>query len=730
MQKTVPDSLFNLFYRVEELNSNIYKSSAYHETASISDIWEKFITDVFPLLVKLLEESSLLFERYYDEFRIIQENQENQDMKILTRLKNIIELRAHLVFLAFTYNNFLSEGIFDFRSEHATDGKIKVISNLHSMLDLFFDIKLPLELFESISDIAKRALHTLKNEKLIPMIESTLISNPDNIFSLLEGWQEIGDFYNLSLPNQIKLIAEDWWWEDPLALYHLHDQGERYYLKILEVISAYPDFEYKENLKQVKERSIPISKTLAFYNLSRHHLNVAMAALREGNFKTAREFLEQSSNFARVAYENVMSISYFKGKGEILEEITEHLSHVENLVNLSEIALKFQDLFETYDVKKPENTLNLIKELIVDLEGFSTYQSRDYATIILLYNISLSNGQFVLSRRSNPSTFRKEILKPFETFKHTVYSRLPNFFNLENPLIVRKHQEEMEEIHFVSLFFPGEVDEKQSFVKLVESIQRVLKAKELDEKVEIIQQDNIILSILLQTRAYFYLVSSGKTLEPLLNEQLQKIFQRYIFETQSKVFLFQNDFNQLILQYITIHQILQRFTLIAIGLLEQNQQKDDTIIVSIKNAIEDDQKFSTYIDLVQEGYLNLLNIASNQEDIPPDLVAKIKAKLALIDAIKKFYGALKNFFLGLATTIHGKPSNALQFFGKAKDQAFEAARILERNSTEEPQEQLLEDIFSFGVLSQHHENSPSQVTVNMKNVEKILLLLKGIIFNL
>ncbi len=730
MQKTVPDSLFNIFFRIEELKSNIYRSSAYHETASISDIWEQFITEVFPLLVKLLEESSLLFERYYDEFRIIQENQENQETKVAIRLKNIIDLRSHLVFLAFTYNNFLSEGIFDFRSEHATDGKVKVISNLHSMLDLFFDLKLPLELFESISDIAKQALHTLKNEKLIPMIESTLITNPDNIFLLLDGWREIGDFYNLSLPNRIKMIADEWWWEDPLALYHLHDQGERYYLKILEVISAYPDFEYKEELKEVKERSIPISKTLAFYNLSRHHLNVAMTALGEGKFDIAKDFLEQSSNFSRLAYENVMSISYFKGKDSMLDEITNHLSHVENLLNLSEIALKFQDLFETYEVKKPDKTLSKIKELQVELEGFSTQQSKDYSTIILLYTISLSNGEFVLSRRSNPSTFRKEVLKPFESYKGTVYNRIPNFFNFVDPSVIQKHRDEIQEIKFITLFFPSEVDEKQEFMKKVEAMQKFLMAKEIDESIENIRQDNIILSILLQTRAFFYLKSSAKELDTILNENLQQLLKRFIFEAQSKVFLYQNDFNQLILQYITINQILQRFTLIAIGLMEKNQQKDETIVVSIRNAIEDDEKFKSYLDLVQEGYLNLLNIASKQEDIPTELIIKLKGKLAQIEAIVKYYNAIKNFFLGWANSVHGKVQNAFPQFGKAKDQAFEAARILEKNIAEDTQEQILEDIFSFGVLAQHHENSPTQITVNMKNIEKILLLLKGIIFDL
>lgn len=714
---------------MEELNSNIYRSSAYHETASISDIWEKFITDVFPLFAKLLEESSLLFARFYDEFQIETDAETNEhETRVQTRLKNLIEMRANLVFLAFTYNNFLSEGIFDFRSEHATGGKISVISNLHSILDLFFDLQLPLRLFESISGIVKHALHTLKNEKLIPMVESTLISQPDNIFILLEGWKDIGDFYNVSLPRQIKKIADDWWWNDPLALYHLHDQGEKYYLKILEVISAYPDFEYKESLKEVKERSIPISKSLAFYHLSRHHLNVAMAALKEGKFSTARDFLEQGSNFSRVAYENIISIPFFKGKEFLIDEITNHLSVVENLLNISEIANKFQALFETYEVKKPDKTLALIKALMVDLEGFSTYQSRNYATIILLYNISLSNGEFVLNRRSNPSTFRREILKPFESFKKTVYNRLPNFFRIDDSQIVQKHFEEIEEIKFISLFLPAEVDEKQKFVNVVESVGKILEAKMINDHVENTRNENIILSILLQTRAHYYLSNAENELQGILDETMKDGFQKFAFETQSKVFLFQNDFNQLILQYVTINQILQRLTLIAIGLIEA--EGDDSIIASIKNALDDDEKFNQYIELVKEGYLNLLSIASKQEGIPDDLINKIKEKLALIEAITKYYNSIKFFFLGWANTIHGKSNQAFVHYGKAKDFAFGAARVLEKNMNSDLQENTLEEIFSFAVLSQHHENSPDKTTMSMKTVEKVLLLLKGLVFNL
>ncbi len=735
MSNPAPESVFNIFYEIEELNHKLYENYRIYENQSISDIWENFINNAFPLLVKLLDASDFLLDRFMDEFDVSRdENDDTKEIREITdKLKAIISMKADLVFLTFIYNNFLSEGIFDFRSE-ATEGKIKVISSLHSLLDLFFESTLPVDLFESIAKISNKTLHLLKYEKLIPMIESTLIENPDNILLLLDGWKEIGDFYNRYLPSHFHNVSEKWWWDDPLANYHLHDQANRYFLKILEIISKYPDFEYKENLRKVKEKSIPIAKSLSHYYFSKHHFNVAISALEGGNFEVALQFLEQASTFSKLAIENIFPIPMFKEKEKFLEQFTSLLSTVENYMKLTEIALEFQSIFSSYNIKDRDSTLQQIHFLQSKLDEFSASQAEKYGTIILLYKIALSNGEFALDRKTNPSVFRHEVLKSFNLYRDSLLKRINFFLSVsksENNAFLNK--KELENSRFIVLFSPGELDHKLQFFKIVNSLLNIYDAQEIDNKTKDIEKINLFLAILLQTKAFFKVSKAEKNLSGKLSDDTNKIFQNFKKVIQSKVYLYQNNFNLLLLQFVTINHILKKLALITVGLDQSKNEKDPEMVLSVKKALDDDGLFTGLLGLVQEGFLNILNIAGQLDEISRnidiDINKEIHFRFYVIETIVKFYNAIKQFFWGWTQVLHGKKSEGTIHFSKAKDLAFQASGIFQKAGG--PNE-IVEEIFSFGIFAQNFENNVSSVfdSINIEDIEKILHLLKSLVFSL
>lgn len=734
MQPFEENAIFNLFSQIDQQHSRLYSDYHVFLESSLSEIWGTYISKIFPHLIAMTDIILLLYQRYHDELQLIKENGNVNDEiadQISEKTMNSITTLAEMIFLLFIYNNFLTEGIFDFKSEVDPNSRIKVINLVHSLFDLFFDPVLDLNKTQSLSALSKQALHVLKYEGMMPLVEGTLIINPENVLELLNGWIQFGDFQKNGLLKILTKVSESWWWADPLASYHLSNQAERHFMKIHEIISKYPNFEYTERLSTIGSVEILTARALSYYYLAEHHLNVAISALEVADYITTSEFLEKALDFADLSLENINNSGFFEEKVELIEKFEELRKTISSFLDFLHLPIAVNTVLDRYSRKSPELSLQQIVTGETIVEVVKSKGKSTLFDLVFLFSLSFSQGKLLAGKRTPPSVHRKEILRVFEDY---IISSMRKYHILleessdRNPFHSQINQ--LTELYHVALFIPSEVEKRSSFIRFCKSLLKFAKSQKFEHHSKELSDSDIFKALLFQIKSFNLLDDSFEITQKDEFEHTP-ILKETRLNSLTKIFLLQSEIHQSIVQYLTINDIIQRLSMIAFELSNNfSRSLVEFELEAIKRALDDDSRSLAAINQLSDDYKALIDVLQQiEKNYRQEIVQGLKVKIALISNSIRLYRAIKHFLLGMAYA-KAKKKN-YENFSKAKEMFFAIAESLSHIRSLANFEKIAEEIYSFGVMAQELENQLDRRNLQFEfaTMETMLVVFKNLLFS-
>jgi len=684
------DTPFKQFVLMEMERARLYRSFIeVDELNEISSNWLEFSNFCASSLSNVASLSNLLYQRFLDEWKRDQEQialDEKRKENLEAKIENLQEFQMQLAILMNLYSDIVNNGIFNYPSNSFSPEYIEAYSILDRITTTYFDSTHPRA--STIEDIMLSFLLLNQKEHLINLLEQD--KRLQEKMSLLEEKavyeQTLADFDALFTSRLVKLVGEQWWWYDPIAIHFSYERSIKHLEKAIKFYNEMPE-DPEMHANKIKEQKIPILNARKNIALSDHYSRLIHEAAKNNNFKAAVEYLnivlgleKEALNCIEGEIEKTGDLAALRG------ELSKRTAHSQFLHKIATISWEFSLLIDGSMELQKKEFVKRIDELIGKVQD-----SRYSTNIIYLSNVPiiylscLQQMKIAALEKKSPYDATKSSERSIKFFINQLLVAIKELTEKIEKIIESEEEGDIEKIenilkHLESLklafYFLPEINEKEEGTKEIEALEFLTLSYLTEKQISrIARRTNEVIILIYHAKAYYY---ASKALEIAQQSNIKIIPRKWIEKRYSETFIKGIDIELqlfgLTRQYLFLNVVIEKFLSsfrIATEIKNPNYYK------MINSMYEKLELFKKLTKRIADDCNELLNHKELFTTITENINWNaIEGKKLFALSLVEYLKATEKAILGYGAHNSGDIYKAITYFNEASRSALSASEVL------------------------------------------------------
>jgi hypothetical protein len=736
---SILDEFLELELQRHELYNDIH---TFQDEKSHEKLYVDYTQSVTSVLQQLANVSKIVFLRYYDEYVKQGKSKTDETMKqdIFVKMGNTLRMEMDLSVLLLIYAEIsIKEADKSVVPSADVRKLINAENHLSFIYSLLFNQISDLSLFNSFKTMMSVIFEKNHSQRMLSLASDSELKTTFDVIG--QAHENQGSFYSNHLASFFRKASNEWWWNDSLGSYFIHNQGIINYSKSVECWTELDDPEFTPKAEGIKLFTIPQSIAEASYHQAIHKYDIARLASQKGLHNIATRYFSDSISQCDQALKEIGPYPTGEVMKVLFSSITSLKQKSNLLMELSNINVLFRTSLKALAVGNTElaiensrNITQLAQSVIgiIDLKYLSSLPT--------IFESVASTTELMISLDKSETEINEQSQQFIHSFMLRVNSATNGIIRSWDEFVeISSSEKLLEKVNEVLLdltllvesisMIPTTLLERDVLLQRLTCLKDLANSIKENALAELTKNDNIILELIHHIKAYFYANRANGKIESLTDKDFprDKVVNQFAdtFLTVRYTFI---HLNTLIVQYLCLSDVLPTFFL-AVSQDASVITNPEKSISNMQASLELNNPFIDYLDQIERSCSEII---LHNQDFPNDRLNfnKLLTRQTLVNAIKKFYNSITAAILGSWMSKVQLFDDALVSFKLAQDAAFEVVDTLGQADVRILSDELSTHIFSFAQFCQKSSSEIADRKIIQLPAQNLFKLLRDMIFSI